>query len=451
MALARREEEAMRWSRTIMAGVIGCAALTTAIQGFGDESLVRRSSGRRVVPVEKLTAADAAAGDLFGFCPDVDGDVAVIGARHADHSGLIDPGAAYVFHRIGSTWTEMQKLVAPDAEDDDYFGQWVAVDGDTILVSAVHDDHSGFADAGSVYVFTRSGDTWDYQQKLIASDPGAGLRFGWCPTIDGDTLVTSSDVAGTQSEGAAYVFTRTGGIWDETQILVSSDAGPNDAFGSCSDVDGQLLVVGAGSHDPAGATNGGAAYVFLESGGLWTEHQKLITSDVAPFDGAGGAVAMSGETIVLNAPGADHSSHSNAGAAYVFIRDGDLWVEQQKLIAGDPSDNAWGWFIDIRGDTVVIGAHLTDLPGLPDAGAAYAFHRSNGIWTEVQKYVSPEPQEGENFGWTVPISGDTVITGAPWNDHTSMTDPGAAYVLRLWIFLDGFESGDTTAWSSVVP
>jgi hypothetical protein len=162
-------------------------------------------------------------------------------------------------------------------------------------------------------------------------------------------------------------------------------------------------------------------------------------------------VAIAGETIVVNATGADHSSQTDAGASYVFIRDGDLWIEQQKLTASDPSDDAWGYFIDIEGDTVVVGAHFADLPGLPDAGAAYAFHRSNGIWTEVQKYVSPEPQEGENFGWTVPISGGVVITGAPWNDHSSMTDPGAAYVLRLWIFQDDFESGDTSVWSAVVP
>lgn len=422
---------------------------------FAQQPPPPRRPSQRLIPVPpvevvaKLTASDSQAGDLFGFCTAVAGDVAVIGARHVDHSGKTDAGAAYVFHRSGSEWTEVQRLVAPDADDYDYFGQWVAATEDMIFVSAVFDDHSGMIDAGSVYVFTRSGDVWTFDEQLFASDAGEHDEFGWCPSVDGETLVVGTWRGGPGDEGAAYVFSRVGGSWIEQQRLTSPDGG--GAFGAYTALEAQTLVLGAPFHDLSNLSDAGAAYVFIDNGGTWTQHQKLTASDAGAGDTFGVHVAISNATIVVNSPNDDHSSLDNAGSAYVFTLDGDTWIEHQKLVALEPAPNAWGWFVDIEGEMLTVGANLADPYGMQDAGAAYVYRRIGDTWTEIQKIVAPDAAAGDNFGWPVPISGDTVITGAPWNDYSSMTDPGAAYVIRLPVFFDGFESADTSAWSHTVP
>jgi len=157
----------------------------------------------------KLIASDAAPGDNFGISVAIFGDTAVIGAYVDDHAGGVNAGAAYVFVHAGGMWTEQAKLTASDAAADDGFGIAVAVSGDTAVVGAWANDHTGGTDAGAAYVFVRAAGVWTQQAKLTASDAAANDQFGASVAVFGDTAVIGAyfgDAPGAANAGATYVF-----------------------------------------------------------------------------------------------------------------------------------------------------------------------------------------------------------------------------------------------------
>ncbi|MDB4306013.1 hypothetical protein N9980_00440 [bacterium] len=415
------------------------------------QTMVRRPSGRRI-PVlakfeAKLTASDAADDDrfaqLFG-CRVVSGDTAVVGAYLDDNTGGIDAGSAYVFSRSGNTWTEVQKLTASDASAGDYFGGYVFVDGDTAIISASGDDHSGYTDSGSVYVFARDGGVWTEQQKFTASDAGDNQSFGWGLAVDGDTLVVGSLAE------KVYTFNRVGDLWFENQILTASDDEPGNGFQNVAINAGTLVVGACGAI--GGPTEAGAVYVFARSGGVWTEQQKLTASDGSVGDCLGGGVAVVADTIIATAAFNDHSTLDNPGAGYVFTRSGDTWTEVQKLTASDPAEgDLFGYWLAAEGDMAIIGAAESDHSSVQNAGSAYLFSRAGETWLEREEVVAVYPGEGDVFGAGVALSGDTVMVGAIMDDHSNLIDAGSVYVYRILLIFDSFESSDTSGWSNTVP
>ena len=227
---------------------------TALIGAHGDDSYkgsayVFTRTGTTWTQQQKLLAADGAAGDKFGIPVSLDGDTALIGAYTADGY----TGSAYVFTRTGTTWTQQAKLTASDGTSGDYFGVNVALDGDTALIGACNDD----ADRGSVYVFTRIGTTWTQLQKLLATDGTSGDYFGFSVSLDGDTALIGS------WSDSAYVFTRTGTIWIQHQKLLASDSTSGDYFGYYVSLDGDTALIGANLDDDKGVDSG-SAYVFTK-------------------------------------------------------------------------------------------------------------------------------------------------------------------------------------------
>jgi len=448
----------MRWSRAVLFLLaVGLTVLATGVSE-GDDPLWRRASGR-VVPttpvkvVAKLMASDAANGDSFGNAT-ISGDTVLIGAWADDHVGGVDAGSAYVFIRSGDTWTEQQKLTASDAEPGDAFGCFPLVSGDTAVISACGDDHSGFEDAGSVYVFMRSGDTWTEHQKLTASDPDDYPAFGSQLAISGDTLVvgTCDWEAGDPDAGSAHVFTRSGDTWSPQQVLTASDGESGDIFGCSVDIEGDTIVVGVPWDDHSGYYYSGSAYIFTLSEGVWTETQKLTPSDAASNIVFGTAPTIVNDTMMIAANYDDHSGFTDAGSVYVFTRTGETWAEQQKLIASDPgTGELFGTCITLTAQIALIGVPEGSHSGMSDSGSVYVFTRLEDTWNEQQKVVSPDAEAGDHFGVILNGTGDTLPVGAFGDDHSGFTDAGSTYLLHLPVFFDSFESGDTSAWSAVGP
>ncbi len=209
----------------------------------------------------KLLAVDGAEGDNFGNRVSLAGDTALIGADGDD--GI--RGAAYVFIRTGSTWTTQAKLLASDGQGEDFFGDFVSLSGDTALIGAAGDDDNG-GWSGSAYVFTRTDSTWTQQAKLLASDGYAWDYFGDSVSLSGDTaLITApQDDDNGDDSGSAYVFTRTGTTWEEQQKLVASDGQEGDTFGWLSvSLDGDSAIIGSCRDDDNGLDSG-SAYVFTK-------------------------------------------------------------------------------------------------------------------------------------------------------------------------------------------
>ena len=180
-------------------------------------------------------ASDAQVVDEFGWDVSISGDYAIVGSRNEDTGGT-DAGAAYIYVRSGTTWSEQQKIQSSDIEAGDSFGGAVSIDGDYITVGANYEDENGTS-AGAVYVFKRDGTTWTQQAKLLPSDGTGGdeLSYGGSIDISGDTIVVGARVAdpgGISNAGAAYVFQRSGTTWTEVKKIVASDAQASDSFGS---------------------------------------------------------------------------------------------------------------------------------------------------------------------------------------------------------------------------
>lgn len=385
---------------------------------------------------EKLTASDGAKDDQFGHSVGLSGDLVVAGAPFDDHSGLVDPGSAYVFERAATGgFVEVAKVTASDAVARDEFGRAVAISGDVIVVGAPFDDHAGGLSAGSAYVFERTA-TGAFVEvtKLISSDSNDGDTFGFAVAISGDRIVVGAhldDHPGGNGAGSAYVFERSGGGgFVEVAKLTAADATDNDLLGVSVAISGSRVVAGA-TQESVGGQNSGAAYVFEPvAGGGYTQVAKLKASDVSAGDFFASSVAVSGDRIVVSGVENDDAGNGS-GSAYVFEPAvGGGFTEVAKLTASDAAaHDEFGSAVGVSGDRIVVTAQFDNNLGGNDAGAAYVFEPAvGGGFDEVEKFTPSDPDTGDFFGTSVFVSGDRAVVGVPADDLADRGF-GSAYIL----------------------
>ncbi len=353
---------------------------------------VFRFNGYELVREQKLTASDAAAHDLLGHSVSVSGQVVLVGNWAADNACPGDPscgnsGAAYVFRFDPKTarWIEEAKLTAADAAAADSFGWSVSASGDVAVVGSPADDHSGLDHAGSAYVYRFDGTSWIEEAKLISSDAALTDVFGISVSISGDVALIGAmrDDDDGEDSGAAYVYRFDGSNWIEEAKLTASDAATGDLFGSRVNISGNLAAIGALNDDVACPgdvfCNSGSTYVYRFDGTNWTEEAKLTASDGAAGDRFGISVAIEGDVALIGAGhDDDDDAGANSGSAYVYRFDGSNWIEEAKLTASDASvHDFFGSSLSISGDVAMIGAYKDD-DACPrdrfcDSGSAYAF------------------------------------------------------------------------------
>ncbi|GAB6038496.1 hypothetical protein JCM15519_30550 [Fundidesulfovibrio butyratiphilus] len=263
---------------------------------------------------QELTASDGVRAERFGTSVDIDGDTIIVGAYYHKVGDNIGQGAAYVFVRSASTWTETAELTASDGRARDYFGASVAIDGDTIVVGAYQhavDDHTT---QGAAYVFVGSGSTWTQQAKLLSDDGASADNFGIGVAIDGDTVVVGAyhhNVGDASNQGEAYVYTRTSETWSQQAKLTASDGKADASFGYSVAIDGEYVMVGANCMDGTK----GAAYLYKrDAASSWIQIQELTSSVTASL---GNSVAISEHVIIVGAPRLTIGDNSKVGALYV--------------------------------------------------------------------------------------------------------------------------------------
>ena len=368
-----------------------------------------------------LKASNSDELDQFGGSVAISGDTIVVGAFGEDSeangiggdqmdNSASSVGAVYVFVRSGDMWSQEAYLKASNSDESDLFGESVAISGDTIVVGARGEDSgangvngdetdNSASLAGAAYVFVRNGSTWSQQAYLKASNSEAFDRFGNSVTISGDTLVVgaidedsgATGIDGDQMDnsatgaGAVYVFVRNGSVWSQAAYLKASNPDELDLFGRTVSISGDTIVVGVEREDSnADGVNGdetdnsaslaGAAYVFVRNGSTWSQQAYLKASNSDADDEFGNSVAISGDTIVVGAEREDSgatgvngdqldNSALNAGAAYVFVRNGSTWSQQAYLKASNTDENDnFGRSVAISGDTIVVGASKAKMP-----------------------------------------------------------------------------------------
>jgi uncharacterized repeat protein (TIGR02543 family) len=318
----------------------------------------------------KLTASDGMAHDHFGYAVSISGEYAIVGSP-CDYDAEEGCGSAYVFRRTGiNSWDSGTKLVAPDADINNSFGHSVSVAGEYAVIGTPGDDDNG-GDSGAAYVFHRTGtSSWGPGTKLIALDGTLGDEFGRSVSIHGSYAIIGAphDDDYGLSSGSAYVFRRTAtNTWDSGTKLTAFDAAGHDFFGESVSIFSDYVIIGASGDDDNGGDSG-AAYVFHRTGtNAWDSGTKLIALDGARDDGFGRSVSVHGDYAIIGMPH-DDDNGDGSGAAYMFHRSaGDTWDSGTKLIASEAA--AQGFFgasVSIFGDYAIVGA-----PGDSQPGAAY--------------------------------------------------------------------------------
>ncbi len=357
-----------------------------------------------------LTALDRELGDDFGLAVAISGGSVLVGAPGEDTLD-VDAGAAYVFRFNGNEWAQEAKLTASDGALGESFGSSVAISGNYAVVGATIGRTPGTQNTGAAYVFYYDGANWTQQAKLTASDPANGNSFGCSVTIDGDLIVVGSwgnDSAGADA-GSAYVFERSGTTWSEQTKLIPAGLISYDYFGSSVAIDGSYLVVGAWGSD--GVENfSGAAYVFYYNGSSWGQQSRLTAADGVTDQLYGQSVAISGSRVVIGAPGDDESS-SDSGAAYAYARSGSTWTAMvPKLTASDAGiGDSLGNAVAIDGDYMLVAARGDH--------SVYLFTWDGGNWVEKTKLLDSAGDLNDAFGFSAALSSDYGVVGAYGDDE----------------------------------
>ncbi len=292
--------------------------------------------------------------DLFGTDVAIESDTVIVGAPQessstrsingASNENALQSGAAYVFVRNGSSWSQQAFIKASNADSEDFFGAQLAFDGQTLLVGAT----------------------------------GESAHAAGASSAPNDNSATRS--------GAAYVFVHNGTAWIEQAYLKANNGHAEDQLGNAVAIDGDTLVIGArnessrstgvnGDTDNQDAQSAGAAYLFARSGSTWSQVAYLKASNTSAFDFFGDHVAIAGDRVLVAAtweasssPGIDASQGDNrainAGALYVFTRVGTAWQQLAYVKSSNPGPDHYFGPCAIHGDTMVIGA-----PGETSAAA----------------------------------------------------------------------------------
>jgi hypothetical protein len=375
-----------------------------------------------------------------------DGTTALISADEYEDPNGSAAGSVYVFIQSGGSWSQQQKLTAPNGDNDNDFGVSVAVssDGTTALIGAAEDEDPTGEEVGSVYVFTESGGSWSQQQKLSPSDGDGNDRFGESVAVssDGTTALIGANQDDADpngdAEGSAYVFTENEGTWSQQQKLTAADADREERFGFSVAVssDGTTALIGAAGNVELNADRVGSAYVFTQSGGTWSQQQKLSPSDGTVGDRFGESVAVSGDGTTALIGAEDDEEDPNgafARSAYVFTESGGTWSQQQKLTPTDvDSADEFGQSVAVSSDgtTALIGDPADAEPNGAFAGSASVFTQSDGTWSQQQKLTADDGDIDNVFGSSVAVSsnGTTALIGAFRDDDPNGEDAGSAYV-----------------------
>ncbi|CDN89926.1 Integrin alpha beta-propellor repeat-containing protein [Hydrogenophaga intermedia] len=439
--------------------------------GCADSAAVH-VAGQVAPAIGYVKASNTDQGDRFGtsLALSADGQTLAIGApseRSAstnplDNNGS-DNGAVYLFTRSGDAWQQRAYIKASNTDQGDRFGTSLALsaDGQTLAIGADSEDsastnpldNSGW-DNGAVYVFTHSGDAWQQQAYLKASNTDQSDRFGTSLALsaDGQTLAIGAPRERSTStnplddsgwdNGAVYLFTRSGDAWQQQAYLKASVPDQNDRFGAslALSADGQTLAIGADGDDGASTdplddsgSGNGAVYVFTRSGVAWQQQAYLKASVTDQHDRFGTSLTLSadGQTLAIGADGENSANTdpldnrgSDNGAVYIFTRSGEAWQQRAYLKASvtDQHDRfGTSLALSADGQTLAIGADGENSASTdpldnsgPESGAVYVFTRSGEAWQQQAYLKASVIDQNDRFGISLALSADgqTLAIGA---------------------------------------
>jgi uncharacterized repeat protein (TIGR01451 family) len=367
---------------------------------------------------KKLTGTNSTAGDQYGSGVAIDDGFTGVGGPLEAAEGA-QSGAVYTNIENGGAWDAGSKLLAASTTANDEFGSTFAVDGDYAVIGAPQDTDGGIetgsnTGAGAAYIYARSGGVWNLQAKLTTGDTGHAGQFGYAVAISGDTVLVSN-----KTNSSVYVFVRNGTNWTQQAVLTNGFLG---SFGS------KIALAG----DNAAVAGNANIYFYRRSGSAWT----LVNQ----FSGTGSSIAMKGTWAVVG-----DTTFVPGGIATVYQWNGAAWASFAAVAppSGDTSftGQSFGSAVDVDGNTIVVGAYLFNTGFSNARGAAYVYDFDGTNWNFQQRLQPITPKDQNKFGVSVSVQGDRVVVGMPYPDPSIQHE--AAVVFRqsgaTWIDVQEIE------------
>lgn len=359
----------------------------------------------------------------FGKSTTIQGDTALIGEPGKENASGTPIGVVFVYQKSGQTWQRTATIRPPSSASAASFGSSIAFNGTVAAIGA-----PGTAVAGNgggavfLYSYSPTSGTWTYSGELVDTNGNGGDGFGNIVAMSGNSLVV-----GSQAAQSVNVYSDNSGAWTKTATLAASNGTVNDGFGAAIAMSGHTIAVGAPNAGvPGNNLARGAAYVFSDNSGSWVQTQELTELNASSSDGFGSALAINGSNLIVGAPKADVNGAFFGGAAFLFTNSGGYWSQAVEFLPGAPSstDEGFASSIDFNGSQLIIGA-----PGYGVAGIAYLYDDNNGAWTGVGAIYPPDTYAGAGFGGSVSVTPNSreFLIGAPDTVRSSFSYVGEAY------------------------
>ncbi len=372
---------------------------------------------------QEVTASAAGGSSEYGWSVAVSGSTALVGAKFYTVNGHSGQGAAYVYTKTNGAWSQTAELTAGDGAAWDEFGSSVALSGSTALVGAPNHQVGSNPYQGAAYVYTDTNGTWNQTAELTASDGAQSDQFGWAVALVGTTALVGATYHNNKV-GAAYVFTGGSGIWSQAAELSLIGVAGDVELGYSVALIGPNNIALVGT--PFIQTEQGAVFVYTKPAGGWANTSnytaRLTAGDGAAYDWFGFSVAGSGSIVLVGAPQHQVGGNIQQGAAYVYTDTNGTWSQTAELTASD------GVRSDYFGDSVAFNG-ATALVGAPFAtpNAAYVYTDTNGTFNQTAKLTASDGVMSDEFGWSVALNGPTALVGSVQHQVGSNADQGAAY------------------------
>ena len=405
---------------------------------------------------ERLAPGLAAALD-FGSSVAIEHDHLLAGAPASTVNSTANRGAAFIFHLSRGAWFPTSRTAHQTPTADDKFGNAVAVDGEWLAIGAPFDDFNSLNNAGSVFLFRRSGvRNWQFFKQITAPTPATEDQFGAALALQGDVLAVGAplDNDTLTDQGAVHVFHRSQGgadNWGFVKLLAAQTPAADDRFGAALALDGDTLAVGA-YLDNATATDQGSVTIFSRHlGGTdnWGLRVTRLASDGATSDQFGFSVALDGDILVVGAP-LDNGSATDQGSIYILKRSqggSENWGQVgSALTANDAAaSDQFGYAVALVGDTLAVGAPFDNHASGSDQGSVYLFGRIQSgvdVFSQGSRLTSPNPVAGDSFGFSVATNELVIVAGAPVDSLGFASSQGSAFVFER-------DQGGAFKWGAV--
>jgi hypothetical protein len=388
---------------------------------------------------EVLVHAHASAFDHLGISVAFDGDATLLGWGNGP-----GPVGGFLFAEGADGWQQQLTATLPIAGGCSLGSAAVMSEGRAVL-SDPDRDTSGFClGAGALLLFEQVGDTWT--QRGVQLPPPGIVRYGADLALRGDHLLAGASLDDPQqgpfAKGRVVAHDLNAGVWVPTQRFAASDTVDFDGFGTALALspDGLTAVIGAPTASPGGVSAAGRAYVFRRIAGEWVEQQPLVASDPSPLDTFGRAVAVDGDWIAVGVQ-FDDTSVSDGGSVYVFHFDGNTWVQVQNFTApGLQAGDYFGHAVAMEGATLAVSAN--------NANRAFLYRRLGNGFSPLQVLqVSPEGSS-TTLGTSIALSGKRCLVGDQWS-NAGATGAGAAYLFQVQDLALTADAGAVPAGSPV--